>query len=1356
MKEKNLKYSIGLDIGVASVGFSVIDENYKLIRKTHNGVTKNLWGSRLFNQADTAKKRRIYRSTRRRYNKRRERIRQLRYLMNDMVLNVDPTFFIRLENLSFLNEEDKAKHDVFRSNYNLFIDKDFNDKNYYEKFPTIYHLRHFLATSSEKADPRLIYLAIHHILKYRGHFLHEGEKFNINKIDLKQVFHNVLFDIFLETYNEDNLTDELIDNIKKLLEENLKRSEKAEELANLLTKYCINSSDIKKVNELTNMIVGLESNCKELWSDSKLIYSSNNKDNPIKISFSKQFEEDIEKYESQLNEYIETIMEIKVIYDWMMLNEILKDSKDGSISSAMVTKYNEHSEDLRILKEVLKEYNKEGYKQFFKDKKLKYNYYQYINKKMDDDEKKNDNKKKNDKKKKNNGNYIKLLTNVYKLIENIDDKRLDAIKDKISKGIENEEDEVLFRRQTTKYNSLIPYQLHLKELESILNNQAKYYKELEENKDKIIALLTFRIPYYYGPLNPMDLDNHWIVKQSGKENERITAWNHQEIVDVDKTSENFMNRMINYCTYLVDEPVLPKNSLIVSKFEVLNELNKIRANGKLLDVATKIKIFEELFMQNSMIKDETFKNYLKKEQLIPTTTVEITGYQKDKCFSTSLKPWIDFTKIFGIIDEHNFELIEQIIYDITVFKDRSILKRRLERYELDDVKIQKIMALRYNGWSNLSKKLLNGIYTTYEGEEKQTIIDVMMNSNFNLMQILNNDKMAFKHIIEESNKREFYGKFTYEEVQKLHGSPALKKGIWQSLQIIDEIIKIMKCKPQNIFIEFAREESKNKKRTKSRKEKIESLFKEIDGKNKDDDIKYLKKQLKKEDDSLSDRKYLYYMQLGKCMYTGRELNIDYLQDYHIDHIIPRSLVAKDEIDNKVLVLSIENSKKSDFVLSENIRNRQKNSWDSLKEKGLISQKKFDRLMKSEFTKEEIEGFIQRQIVETRQITKHVAQIVSNHLHDTKVFAIRAGLTHGFRKKYGVYKNRNLNDFHHAHDAYIASVLGTFIQRCYPGLEKRFIYTDYAFFKKDNKITGKHSFILNSMDKAHINDETGEVIWSEEILISILKCFNYKDCLITKKLEEYSGKFYDETIYSNNKHSEKKKSEAKVGINKFRSDVSKYGGFSNVFSTPVAIKAKDIELGEEVKKIVSIPKMLLKSSIENQYMYLLNTYEKLQDISIITYIKENQLVEFNGFPYYIVSAREWNRAQQLILSKESQKTLYAVNLANKKGMYDKLEGLSDLYMEILYKMGQYYEYLANKSEKLKTMIDDFNALSKQDQCKIILEILKATKAGKERGNLKILGESTVFGRVYGKKDFNISNVTFISQSVTGFYEKRYKL
>ena len=60
MKNKDsLKYYIGVDIGTNSVGWAVIDENGCLLNKGKH----HLWGSRLFDQAQTAQARRGFRST---------------------------------------------------------------------------------------------------------------------------------------------------------------------------------------------------------------------------------------------------------------------------------------------------------------------------------------------------------------------------------------------------------------------------------------------------------------------------------------------------------------------------------------------------------------------------------------------------------------------------------------------------------------------------------------------------------------------------------------------------------------------------------------------------------------------------------------------------------------------------------------------------------------------------------------------------------------------------------------------------------------------------------------------------------------------------------------------------------------------------------------------------------------------------------------------------------------------------------------------------------------------------------------------------------------------------------------------
>ena len=60
-----MKYYIGLDMGTSSLGWAVTDDKYRLLRKKG----KDMWGVRLFDEADTAAARRTNRVAKRRRNR---------------------------------------------------------------------------------------------------------------------------------------------------------------------------------------------------------------------------------------------------------------------------------------------------------------------------------------------------------------------------------------------------------------------------------------------------------------------------------------------------------------------------------------------------------------------------------------------------------------------------------------------------------------------------------------------------------------------------------------------------------------------------------------------------------------------------------------------------------------------------------------------------------------------------------------------------------------------------------------------------------------------------------------------------------------------------------------------------------------------------------------------------------------------------------------------------------------------------------------------------------------------------------------------------------------------------------------
>lgn len=1363
-------YNLSFDIGTNSVGWSATDMENELLKFKN----KNMWGVRLFEEGETAKERRLFRNTRRRYLRRKNRIELLRSLIGSEIEKVDPTFLLRMnemalwaEDKSFLTEKQKS----YGNQSTLFMDENFTDADYYEKFRTIYHLREYLMKTDEKADIRLVYLALHHILKYRGNFIREGKDLIASK-DLK-VDINELLELLSEMMeiNDKGISVIKLENI--LTDKNKSKKEKTENFTKEIKQGVETLDKVKEsvVLEISKALVGLKANYTKIFFEDNI---KDDDDKDINVAFSDtKYEELEEKMETVLSEKFYLVEVMKNLNSGIILSDILKGKVN--ISEAMYALYEKHGEDLKILKKVIKEDIPKSYNEMFKnDLGNEITYAFYIN----------------------NGKCD--IKEFYKYVEKILKKSANQESAEITYIREEIENEKFLNKINSKNNGAIPYQLHLAELEAIIENQGKYYPILKENKDKIKSILEFRIPYYVGPLNPYidpktskNRGFAWLVK---KTNEKIYPWNFEEVVDIDKSAEIFIERMRNNCSYLSKEEVLPKNSLIFSKYELLNELNKVRINEKLISVELKNRIIDEVFLNNKSFKDKAFKNWLVKSgEYSSINNIEIRGYQKDGEFASSLSSYIDF---IGILSEKdikslsvkekkeiistNEDMIEEIIKWISLFEDKKILKRKLKnRYEnLTEKQISKISKLNYKGWGSLSRELLNGIFIIDEKNKKVTIISRLEDSNDNFMQIINDKKLGFDKLIEEKREKVQEGMISLEMIQKLHGSPAIKKAIWQTVKIAEEIVKIMGYPPKNFYIEFAREDQ-DSKRTNSRKMQLEKSYKLL----KDETNIYNKAiadELKNEKNISSERLFLYYLQNGKCMYSGEALDIDDLSHCEIDHIVPQSYIFDDSFENKVLVKRIENQNKTDkLTLSQEIRGRMTPYWTKLKKVGLMTQKKFDNLTKIVYDEKDMEKFLNRQLVETRQITKHVANILSDCYKDSKVVAIKAGLNSLYRKKYNIPKLRELNDLHHAHDAYIASVIGNFIEIRYPKLDGVFDYKSFhKTFEKQKTSKNKYGFVISAMDN-NVEDEE-KLLWdaSKEIL-RVIRILNYKGCNVTKKLEKQTGGYYNiNALKAVNEQSKNKNLvEKKDGL-----EIYKYGGYSGI--QPAYFIVVEYKDKNKIKKeIMSIP-IMVDELINNGRLSIEEYLNKQLGTAEYTVVKnkiyKNQKIYFKDTYCYVVGPREVANATQLIFDLEQQRALEKI-LKNKKAD-NKPEIRETILNEWIKKSEAYYKLYETEVSKVKNYkekgyfdmlcasVEDANnaakdnkkAGSKDDLLKNILSLTSSSPRVDltlYNNNLSKADESDCkLSSGFGRKSItiNIDEVIFIDESITGLYSRKYSL
>lgn len=595
-------YYVGLDMGTGSVGWAVTDESYQILRR-HG---KAMWGVRLFESAKTAEERRMFRTGRRRLDRRGWRIEILQEIFAEEISRVDPGFFLRMKESKYYPED---KRDI-QGNcpelpYTLFVDKTFTDKDFHKKYPTIYHLRKMLMETEDTPDIRLVYLALHHMMKHRGHFLLSGDISQVT--EFKNTFNQFIENIRNEGMDfEIELDESAVQMIEETLKDkNLTRSAKKAKLVKGL-----NAKNVRDKAFLT-LLSGGTVKLSDLFGMEEL-----NEGERPKISFAdNRYEEYAAVVEMELGELYYIVESAKAVYDWAILSDILGGST--SVSDAKVRAYEKHKADLKYLKAVVKEYfPKEVYNAVFVESSDKLNNYPaYIGM-----------TKKNGKKVSLEGKRCSREEFMDFLKKNIVVKLPDE-ETKMYLQSELEKDSFL-PKQVNKDNGVIPYQVHKYELKKILDNLGDKIPFLKENAEKIEKLFSFRIPYYVGPLRTGNGENSKFAWAERKSTEKIYPWNFENVIDVEQSAENFIRRMTNKCTYLIGEDVLPKDSLLYSKFMVLNELNNLRLDGQKISVELKQKIYRDVFCRSRKVTQKKLKSYLIREG-IAGKNVELTGIDGD-------------------------------------------------------------------------------------------------------------------------------------------------------------------------------------------------------------------------------------------------------------------------------------------------------------------------------------------------------------------------------------------------------------------------------------------------------------------------------------------------------------------------------------------------------------------------------------------------------------------------------------------------------------------------------------------------------------------------------------------------------
>ena len=875
----------------------------------------------------------------------------------------------------------------------------------------------------------------------------------------------------------------------------------------------------------------------------------------------------------------------------------------------------------------------------------------------------------------------------------------------------------------------------------------------------------------------------WSKRQVGKEGEKIYPWNWEEIIDKGASAREFIQRMTGTCTYLYGEPVLPKCSLLYEKFCVLNELNGARwsqDNDKWyrFDADDRLSIYEELFERYKSVSFKKVEDWLKQRgEAFP----HVKGGQGEGKFESKLSSHHFFKELLGTDEwsDQTKHMIEELILWNTLFEDKKILKEETTKKYGDVLtteQIKKFCNHRFTGWGRLSKKLLTGIKTEVDFR-KMSVMDLLVEgdpygehvgSSLILMEILHNKNFEFNKEIEAHNEKYFSKD---QSVEDLPGSPAVRRSVNQALRIVEEIVKIAGKPAAHIYIESTRDEDEKKrgKRTTKRNENIKKMLSELKDEYKNTDI--FTQLAEHSNEQLSKRLSLYFMQNGKSMYSGKAIDINRIADNtycQIDHVLPQSYIKDDSFENTVLVLSEENQRKGDsLLLDADIRRKMAGIWHELHRVKLIGDKKYKNLTRSVVTDRQMEGFINRQLVETSQIVKFVRMLLKSQYPETEICSIKASLSHEIREKYKLPKIREVNDYHHAHDAFLACEMGRFLSIRYKeaftnpvGLTKlmrKFVKKESEEAQKQHRIPGTTPFFVASFSRPGFDLETGEVIKDEwnpiEEVEKIKRTFDFKDCFISRMPEMTSGTFWDETVYS-----PKGKERTLIKIKK-NLPVEKYGGYSGENSAFFFIyKSKG-----ESEHLNFAPFPLSLATREDDVYQLIEVYavelcREAKEIFtgiVIPQIYKYQKIEWNGQQFYLTGKKEIRSAVSIFFSQDEMSKLIShqndVSLENG----EMIEILDNFLLRAQKRSEKLYKQLKIDENKGKVV-----ELSSSQIYELLCGLTSIFNGKINMLNLSSIGGSKYAGCIQPaiNKEINKKENTFyvIDQSVTGMFERRRRI
>lgn len=374
-----------------------------------------------------------------------------------------------------------------------------------------------------------------------------------------------------------------------------------------------------------------------------------------------------------------------------------------------------------------------------------------------------------------------------------------------------------------------------------------------------------------------------------------------------------------------------------------------------------------------------------------------------------------------VVSEHlspdKIKLYDDIARILTLYKNDDSRIRRLAEHDIASECYDALLEMSPSKFHNLSLKAMGKIIPfLLEGNTYDKACEL---AGYDFRAENNGEKSV---LLKGKNITNIVNDIT---------NPVVRRSVSQTIKVINAII-LEYGSPQAVNIELAREMSKDFDERRKIKSDMEAREKE------NDKVLGRVREYKPNPTGQDIVKFrLWEEQGGVCLYSGEKIDINDLFSsnggYDVDHILPYSITFDDSYRNKVLVKAAENRQKGNRTPYEYFMVGKDepawNEYEALVKNTIKDYKKQLKLLKKHISDEEKAEFKERNLTDTKYITRIVYNMIRQNLvlkpylnlegkRKKQVMAVNGAITHYLSKRWGLAGKDRRTDTHHAQDAVV--------------------------------------------------------------------------------------------------------------------------------------------------------------------------------------------------------------------------------------------------------------------------------------------------------------------------------------------------